>query len=187
MDIIMAKKRTAKRRSSKKKTGNSFAVIILIIVVLALLAFGITYVMTNDVSVDDYFSLKSEKTEIEAKKNDNKVNDTKTEKVVKEQNVSVAGVLEGTWVSNNDGAMLTINGKEFTIEQPSVDSPQKIKGTVVYGKNTITFINNNEKSDCGIRPGEYSFVVDNDGVTFSLINDTCKSRAIQLECNWFQL
>ncbi len=174
----MAKKRTAKRRASNRKSNNSFVVVGLVIIVLALIAFIITYFIMSDEKVDKDVLSQTETQEIVKK-------DGKS--VDKENDLNISELLEGTWVSNNDGAMLTIKGRDFTIELPSVDNPEKTNGKVVYTKANITFVNTDKDNDCGIKPGEYEFIMRNGEVTFIVVKDDCKSRVTQMSSSWFKL
>lgn len=176
----MAKKRTSKRSSRKRKSNNSAIVVIMVVVIIALLSFFITYFIINDAqsakvvkssTVENITETVVEKTEVKPETGDSEV----------------LTAIDGTWVSNNDGAMLTIHGKNFTIELPSVDSPQKTKGTIIYNDNNVTFLYSSAKTECGIKPGEYKYEINDDEIFFNVVNDDCKLRAKQLECGWFRL
>lgn len=96
--------------------------------------------------------------------------------------------LEGTWASYNDGAMLTIKGQNFSIEQPSVESPFFVKGKIVIKDSKVTFVYTTQDSECGIRPGIYEFKFKgNDEVTFKKVDDKCGNRSSQLGATWFKV
>lgn len=175
----MAKKRTSKRSSVKRKSNNSAIVVILVVVIIALLSLFITHFIMND---------NQEGRELASSTTEN-ITETVAEKTVATEipDAKVVSPIEGTWVSNNDGAMLTIVGKNFTIELPSVDSPQKTKGTINYNDNNITFLYSSAKNECGTKPGEYKYQISSDEIYFTVINDDCKVRAEQLGCGWFRL
>ncbi|NQU33088.1 MAG: hypothetical protein HQ521_07620 [Bacteroidetes bacterium] len=162
----------AKRKSQKKSTKNnkSFTIFFVIVIIIAIISFAITYVvMQNDTgAIVDAIKVEKEVT---------------TPKTVIEKSS-----LEGTWASYNDGAMLTIVGLTFTIELPSVEATITASGKIVVNDNVITFINTSEKSDCNVKPGIYSFSIqDNSDLTFKKIDDDCKSRITQIEAAWFKV
>ena len=43
----------------------------------------------------------------------------------------ITNPIEGTWVSNYNGTMLTIEGRTVTLESPSVDDFNKITGKII--------------------------------------------------------
>ncbi len=170
----------AKRRSTRRKANNSnsFMIFFIIVIVLAVLSFVITYYVTKTFDSVDKDVVNIQKTEA--------TTEEVTEEVAKESTEKY--VLEGTWASYNDGAMLTIRGRSFTIELPSVESTIVASGKIVIVGNTVTFVYTNQDSDCGIKPGKYEFVIESDDeVTFSEIDDTCSSRKIQLIATWFRV
>jgi len=95
--------------------------------------------------------------------------------------------LEGTWVSNYDGAILTITGLSFTIENPRVDDPTKTSGKLAVEQNLVTFINTGGKDVCKSTEGHYQFTFEKDEVSFRLIKDKCESRKERMTVSWFRL
>lgn len=159
-----------KYKTRGKKSNNSLMVFFIIVIVLALLSLVISY-----------FIMETETDAGENVANTGEI--TTADKIT-----SRVFALEGTWASYNDGAMLTITGRNFTIELPSVESTATISGKIVISDKTATFVNINEDSDCGIKPGAYKFVLqDNDEVTFIMIDDSCNSRSSQLVATWFRV
>ncbi len=117
--------------------------------------------------------------------NEENIKNTITEPI--KQSTSVKNILEGTWASYNDGAMLTIKGKSFSIEQPSVESSIVAKGRIVISNSKVTFVYTNEGSTCGIKPGLYKFEFVGEDVKFSKIDDSCDGRSSQIVATWFKV
>lgn len=165
-------KRKRKTRSAKKNS-NSFTVFIVVVIILAIVSFAISYfVMQTD-------------SEIVNVKTNNKVLDIKPT-IIKETD-KLNTVLDGTWASYNDGAMLTISGNKFSIDLPSVESTVLASGTVNVIDNRITFVYTNGNSNCGAASGVYRFVVVNEEVTFVKESDSCGSRVGLLVATWFKV
>jgi len=165
-----------KAKSRKKKKNNTFLIFFLIIIALALVAFAITYLVTE-----------TEKeaivnTVVDEPKVDKPV--TKPE-VMSPQNQNL--ILDGTWASYNDGAMLTITGLNYTIELPNVEGTMIGRGRIVVNNNKITFVDTDQDSQCSIKPGVYSFTLDNDEVIFEKVEDDCTSRSARIEATWFKV
>ncbi len=155
----------AKRRSTRRKahSSNTFMIFFIIVIVLAVLSFVITYYVTKTDDSVDKDVVNIQKTETATEEVTEEVAEESTEKYV----------LEGTWASYNDGAMLTIRGRSFTIELPSVESTIVASGKIVIVGNTATFVYTNQDSDCGIKPGKYEFIFESDDeVTFIKVDDS---------------
>ncbi len=165
----MAKRKT-KSRSSKK--NNSFNIFIIVVIILALLSFAISY-----------FVLQTESEVIATSKNVEKEEPVEKPvlKIIQEKSV-----LEGTWASYSDGAMLTIKGKHFSIELPSVESTVLASGKVIVENGMVIFIYTNKGSDCKSQ-GRYKFEIKDDEVTFIAEKDSCRSRVVLLVATWFKV
>lgn len=165
----------AKRKYTRRKTKNknSFMIFFIIIIVLAIASFVITYYVTKtDVAIEEKIA---------------KVEETPTQPT-KPVSVPDKLLLEGTWASYNDGAMLTITGQKFTIELPSVESNVVASGRIVIVGSKATFIYTHESSECGVKPGVYEFIIQNEEeVTFKKVEDECSSRSTQLSATWFRV
>jgi len=162
-----------KRKLRNKKKNNSFNIFIVVVIILALVSFAISYfVMQTD-------------SEIVNDTTNTEVPNTKPA-IIKETN-QVNSILDGTWASYNDGAMLTITGHKFSIELPSVESSVLASGTVEVVDNTITFVYTNNNSNCRTTPGVYKFIVVNEEVTFVKESDSCGSRVGLLVATWFKV
>lgn len=163
-----------KRQSRKKKNSNSFLMFFVIVIIIAILAFVISYLVmqTENEAVADS-NVKLEQT-------------SDKKKPANAANVKVN--LDGTWASYNDGAMLTISGRNYTIELPNVEGTIIEKGSVVIVENQITFVNTSEDTDCTIKPGRYSFVLEGKvEITFKKIDDDCASRKERIVATWFRV
>lgn len=159
-------KRRSKKRSSKK--NSSVKIFVIVVIALALLSFAISYfVMRMGSGTEE------------------NIKNTVTETI--KQSTSAKHILEGTWASYNDGAMLTITGNNFSIEQPSVESSIVAKGKIVISNGKITFVYTNEGSLCGIKPGVYKFEFVGEDVKFSKIDDSCDNRSSQIVATWFKV
>ena len=165
--ITMAKRKSSKR---SKKKNNSFLIFFIVVIIIAIISFAITYVVNQSDSGMINEGLKVE------------------EKVAQKEISKSTGPLDGTWASYNNGAMLTIIGRNFTIELPNVDATVIASGTVVIKDNVITFIDTSDFSQCKIKSGNYNFSIGGkDEVTFTKIEDSCDSRAVEIEATWFKV
>lgn len=161
-------KRKYKRRSSNR--NNPVLVFLIIVIGLVILSFAISYFVTQMESGDDENITNKQETE-----------STKRGTIAKNN-------LEGTWASYNNGAMLTINGRNFSIEQPSVESLLVVRGKIVIKEGTVTFIYTTQDSKCGIKPGIYEFKFEgSDEFKLTKIDDSCSSRITQLVASWFKV
>lgn len=177
------KKRRARRSTSKKGDNKSFAVFFIVVVITALLAFAITYIVMNSgetAQVEDKVATGIERDKA-ASKND------ETAKMANEGPRIQKANIDGTWVSENDGAMLTIKGRDYTIELPNVDGTIVGKGTIVALKHQVTFVNTSEDSDCTVSPGVYNYELGDNTITFQKVDDKCKSRINRLTAIWFKI
>ena len=103
-----------------------------------------------------------------------------------QQTATITTELEGTWVSNYDGKMLSINGMNITLESPSVDETSKITGQISVEDNIITFVYTTGL--CENMEGHYLYSINKDGeVFFKLIKDSCENRIEHMTMTWFKL
>lgn len=161
-------KRKSNRRSTKK--SNSFTIFFIVVIIIAIISFVISYfVMHNETIVVD---------------NKNNVEEVETVKDVSQEKMTI----DGTWASYNDGAMLTINGGNFTIELPNVEGTIVASGKVKIIDNSITFIYTSDNSQCSTKPGVYNFeILENDEIVFKNMSDSCRSRIDQIVATWFKV
>ncbi len=166
----MVKRRT-KSRSTKK--NNSFTIFLVVVIILALVSFAISYFVIQ--------------TDSEIVKDNTNIEVPNTKPAIIKETVKQNPVLDGTWASYNDGAMLTITGHKFSIELPSVESTILASGTLEVVDNTVTFVYTNNNSNCGTTAGVYRFIVVNEEVTFVKDSDSCGSRVGLLVATWFKV
>lgn len=172
----MAKRRSTSRKSKKKP--NSFVVFLVVVIILALLSFAISYFMLNRET--EITSLAAE-TESQTQGNQEVVD------AVQEEDLKEMTHLQGTWVSNYDGTMLTIQGSSCTFESPAVDSPEKVKGSLQVNKSIVTFVFTGNNV-CGSSEGHYEYQKEAGGeVFFRKIKDPCQSRSSMMSASWFRL
>lgn len=156
-------------KSKKRNKPGNYKTLILLLIVLAAIAIVsviISYFITNDES--DILSQETEQSD-----------------QLQQENIQTS--LEGTWVSNYDGAILTITGLSFTIENPGVDDPTKTSGKLAIEQNLVTFINTGGEEVCKDIEGRYQFTFEKDEVSFKLIKDNCESRKERMTVSWFRL
>jgi len=169
----MAKRKTKSQSSKKNK---SFSIFIIVVIILALLSFAISY-----------FVMQTESEIVTT--STNRENKKPLQKPVRKSNLKIIqekSVLEGTWASYSDGAMLTIKGEHFSIELPSVESTVLASGKVIVENGMVIFIYTNKGSDCKSQ-GRYKFEIKDDEVTFIAEKDGCKSRVVLLVATWFKV
>lgn len=150
----------SERKKNRRTTGsNSLLIFIAIVIVLAIISIVAAYFITDE------------------------KDEAKSETEATSEN---ANELNGTWVSNYDGTLLTIKGTDVVFEMPSVDESSKIKGNILLEKNIVTFLPSD--GPCGIEEGHYLYSIDENGeLFFKLIKDKCKSREERMSMTWFKL
>lgn len=161
----------ATQNKKRKKTSNYKPLVIIIIVLAAII--GASMIIS-------YFLTKEEThifTEEQEQVDEFKIEDLE----------SIKTPIEGTWVSNYDGAILTINGLTFSIDLPSVEQAVSVKGTMAVEQNLVTFNNTNGDETCRNTEGHYQFSFENDEISFKLIKDNCSSRKERMTASWFKL
>jgi hypothetical protein len=153
-----------RKKTKRKQINNNVIIFLAIVIVLALISVVIAYFVTD-------------------KESDAAAIPNKTVQQNEKQNTSV---LEGTWVSNYDGTMLTIKGQKVTFEMPSVDDRGKINGSINIEKNIVTFFQTD--GPCGNEEGHYLYSIDQKKeLFFKLIKDNCTSRKELMSMTWFKL
>jgi uncharacterized protein YxeA len=162
----MSKKKPVKRKNSKTDNRLWFIVTFLIILIVSVL-------------LGFYFSNNKERVS-----KDNSELKTPEKPIKTEKSTTL---LNGTWVSEYDGAIMEIKGHSFTLEMPSVSNGTIIKGTIqINGKEvSLTYVSGSET--CKQKQGKYAFEIKNNKLVFKLINDECKSRADRMSAAWFRL
>ena len=157
-----------KTKKSKKQNKNSLITIIIVIIVLAVVS-----IIAGWYFSDQHKGKTSPQETVQTEQTENKVQET------------IKLPLEGTWVSNYDGAMLSITGLSFSLELASVDKSKIIKGTILVKDDLVTFINKN--GICKDVQGQYKFSLKNNELTFKPVSDECASRKERMTASWFRL
>jgi len=165
----MAKRTKSTGKLKRNKKNNSFTYFLIAVIIIAILSFAITYIVTQ------------------AEHEDEVVVTTTNKHVVNNSKTKMLSEIEGTWASLNDGAMLTISGRDYTLELPNVEGTLVGKGTCLVVGNKITFVDTHGDTDCNISPGVYTFKITSDEITFEMVDDQCKSRYSMLSATWFKV
>ena len=157
-----------KTKKSKQQNKNGLITIIVVIVVLAAVSIIAGWYFSDKNSEKNTTPDKEQTVQTETKKPD-----------------AIKTPIEGTWVSNYDGAMLSITGLSFSLDLASVDKSVTIKGTILVKDDLVTFINKN--GICKDIQGQYRFSLKNNELTFKLVSDECTSRKERMTASWFRL
>lgn len=178
----MATKSKSRGRSRKKKTS-PILIFILVIIALAAISMLLGYYLLRDDSDKGLKIFGDESNKVETSKPDSPgsvLKETPTQEK--------ATLLEGTWVSNYDGNIMTIHGLHYTLESPSVDHVTKIKGRLSIEKSIITFVSQDGDESCKNVEGHYLFTLEGtDEIFFKLIKDKCPQRKERMTLSWFKL
>ncbi len=167
MAIKTSKKRTVQKRQ------NPLLLIALIVALLALLS-----------GVIGYFILQQS----ESGQGTEPAKAATETPMEREPQITIEPPYTGTWVSNYDGAILTLKRFSFTLEMPSVDNTTKIEGELSVVKNVLTFVNTGGTETCRGVEGHYQYTFEDSGdIVFKKIKDNCKSRAERMAASWFRL
>ena len=170
----MAKQTRKKRKTTQN--NNRIWIFVSIIIVIAILSMLISYFLVDE-DKPDVFLLPSD-------------NETEVVQTPAESAKPVTTPIDGTWVSNYDGAMLTISGTTFSLEVPGVDEGSKITGSFTFEleSNICTFVNEGGNATCKGNEGHYLYGRDDSGdINFELIKDICESRKERMSASWFKL
>jgi hypothetical protein len=97
-------------------------------------------------------------------------------------------IIAGSWVSNYDGAILTLNNNAFTLEISGLDVSSKTTGPLAVEGNIVTFVNSKNEETCPGIEGHYLYAIEDNGeIFFKLIKDPCESRRERMTATWFRL
>lgn len=186
----MAKKASKKKKNStgKKSSGNIYTKIIIIILAVILVGF-IVYKLLPETKSD---SNKNISTKI-IEQNDNNAaikKETQKEKSGKEAKptekpqgtAAVAKRIEGCWMSTTGGAVLTMKDFEYRIDFMGVDSGKPIIGTYLVEDDIITF--SNKQGTCKDTAGAYEVNFNKKEISFKCKNDDCTKRKSTLVTDW---
>lgn len=170
----MAKKTTGRK---KKTSENSMGKIVIIVAVLAILSVVIAWFLMNKDEQDNLLP--------DVFKTDNNLNENKNQPT---ETKLIKTLLDGTWVSNYDGSMLTIENGKFTIETPAVDAGNKYHGFISVENTVVSFIWDTDSKLCPANEAHYSFSFENDELKLSKVKENCKTAEKKLTSStWFRL
>lgn len=163
-----------RKRKAKKTTLNGVWIFLAIVIVIAIVSMLLRY-----------FWISEEKPDVPLLPAQEKVKETKTTSTVTPVQPKE---IQGIWVSNYDGAMLTISGFDFELELSGVDETEKIGGNLAVEGNIVTFVYTSGTKACKGPEGHYLYSIDESGeLSFKLIKDTCDSRKERMTASWFKL
>lgn len=186
----MAKKASKKKKNStgKKSSGNIYTKIIIIILAVILVGF-IVYKLLPETKSD---SNENVSTRIIEQNDGNAAikKETKKEKSGKEAKpaekpqgtAAVAKRIEGCWMSTTGGAVLTMKDFEYRIDFMGVDSGKPIIGTYLVEDDIITF--SNKQGTCKDTAGAYEVNFNKKEISFKCKNDDCTKRKSTLVTDW---
>ncbi len=178
----MAKKTISRRRKKTKKT-NHLLIFVMVIVILAAISLSVSYFILQDDSLKDFSPFENTSTE--------RTEDAEASTpAITPDPVAVdkPTLLDGTWVSNYDGNIMTISGLSFTLESPSVSDASKLSGSLSIEKSIVTFTYTSGTKTCLQIEGHYQFLLEGrDEVFFELIKDNCSKRKDRMSQSWFKL
>lgn len=164
-----AKRRINRKSANKNKT---LFIFIAIVIVLAIISMLVAYFLVDKNNEDDKVVMPTEQKETQELK----------------VNLDAVKQIAGTWVSNYDGAMLTISDLSFSIETSGVDATAKITGTLAVEGNIVTFVYTSGNKVCEGIEGHYLYSLEENGeLFFKLIKDSCSSREERMSATWFKL
>lgn len=168
---------TAKKRKPRKtQKPGSVLTVLLIIILLAILAAITSYFLTKQPT-------PITKTQSEQVKKGKEPQHKPTEKPSTKK-PEVKTILEGTWVSRSDGALLEFHNNTFSIDIPSVDSHNFQKGLFSIEGAQITFLYPTGKTPCDVEKGVYTYDISDGSLHFKVEKDNCKSRQEKLVATW---
>ena len=160
----VSRKRSNKR---KKTSGGGPTALTLIIILITVLAAALFFFF--------YFGQKPQK---------KRTSEPAVVTPAKKPSPVPQNLLDGTWVSSNDGRILEIHGDRFSLERPSVSDHEIIKGSIKISGNTATILYSGTKDKCSSRPGVYTFYKGKKSIRFSVKQDVCTGRKQIFSTTW---
>ena len=167
---------TRKRKQRNTKGSGNLLTLLLVILLLAIIAAITAYYLTQKPA-----SGKKFQTEQSHNQKSSKNTQSEASTINKSETKTI---LEGTWVSQNDGAILEFHNNTFSIDLPSVDSHSFQKGTFSVEGNQVIFKYLNAKTPCGKEKGIYTYKVSDGSLRLKARKDDCKIRKQKLVATW---
>ncbi len=201
------KKTSSSKKSSKgrKKSGNSnfFMSFMLILLVLAMIATAVFLTLNNfNINKNDKSQItkevvikKEENKNVskpmakpaETKKDDSKKETVKKEKVEpkkeepKKESQRLTN-LSGCWLSNEQGAFITLDQYGYRIDFSNVDASKPLTGNYYIENNLIVFTT--DGNECKGTEGTYRITFYKKNFSLICKDDDCTSRRNILEADW---
>lgn len=185
-----------KKKSNKKVSLNFFSKIMLTLLLIAVIACAIFLTLSNfnnkeqkneetpkqEVSIKQDDNAKKNDKEIKPEvkaeeKKESKLPETEPKKEFKELKT-----LNGCWLSNEQGASLTMDDYGYRIDFFGVDASKPITGNYSIEKNLIIFTS--DDSDCNGLDGTYRITFYKKDFSLIAKDDDCSSRRNILEADW---
>lgn len=179
------KRRPASRRRAKPKSAGKGILrlllqVLVVLLSLALIAFAASYVYlrkqaNNDVQKDATAAVQN---------NPSTALVAETEEHLTQK--AQISVLEGTWVSVDNGTMLSFAAENYSIDFPSVEAGKPIKGTFTVKGKRLNMLSS-DAPGCEAIQGNYTFTIEGEDLQIFLKEDACTKRSNALVSNWFKL
>ena len=170
------RKKSPQKKTLRRKNNRNALWFIVIFLILLIASLFIGYYFTHKNSKEKTETLNQNKQVISTKKTSASLpKSTKT------------NILDGTWVSEYDGAIMEISGTHFTLEFPSVNSGEIIHGLLKTKEGTVHFLYQTGSNTCKGFMGKYNFELKNKNLIFNKISDKCKSRTDRMNSGWYAL
>lgn len=185
------RKRPVKKTGKKERTPAFF----LVVIVIAVVAIAVSYFYLTNTSEEESDGIFSPVTNLFTTPDDStkaadesllKPEDEAEEKTIPVEQVEKT-IIEGTWVSTLNGAMLSFEGNRFKLEFPSIEKRAMLQGHFKIMGGKIHLVNTLSDDLCGMENGTYSFTVKGEDLILKSENDPCKMRKENLSTDWFKL
>lgn len=167
---------TKRKKRGTRRSGTSIIVPLIIILLAAVAAIAIYYLSERPKTVQ-----KPQAKQIQNQQR--QIKNTQPESPVKTK-PKAKTLLEGTWISQSDGAMLQFHDHTFNIDFPSVDSHNYKKGSFSIEGKQITFSYEKGETPCDKEKGIYTFRISKGILHLKVEKDNCKSRRGKLVADW---
>ena len=181
-----------RRRKTKKQQPalKGFLLLLVVLISLTIIAFAATFVYVRlnkpskmSVSVEQAAPVVPDT--IAAEASPAPVTGPQKVEQVKKQEYEPA--LMGTWVSNSSSAMITFEGNRYTLDMPSVEETQVIKGSFSIESGVIILKTGEGPKSCSNATGRYTYQLKGDDLTLRMQSDACKIRSNQLQSSFFRM
>lgn len=188
---------TRRRRpstSGRRKTGKnhsllrSLLTLLIVLLSLAAIAFAASYVYQRQVAKKETAAQEAV-ANVPPQTNDDQTLEEDYTPASNQEDAATLSIykLEGTWISTANGAMMTIKGETFSIDFPSVEYAQPMKGKIKVENETAVFTASKASDECGVNEGIYTYKLTGEDLFLRLKKDACRPRTSQLATKWYKL